>query len=364
MKKVLDIGILTRHFISNYGSFLQTFATCYTLDKLGYSPKVINYVPDAEKPRNELVNKRFGLLKKAFYGFCVIPGHKKAYIAFEKIRKNYLPLTDEVDEKTIGSLPPFDAYLSGSDQLWGPIGSKTYDENYFLGFTDSPHKCAYGSSFGIESFERYPKETIRKLLSDYKFIGVREKTAEDYLKSLGLSATTVLDPTFFVPASVYLDHARQYGAKSFDGVLVYQLHHDDKTVEVAKRIAKQTGLPIKYVTLNPIRRFNHINTIVTFDPWEFLSLLDSAKYVVTDSFHCTVFSIIFHKSFVAVHPGKTATRIKGILKLFGLEERMTDGSSKIDVTKSIDYAAVDKTKDELVLKSEEFLTRGLKEMLG
>jgi len=354
-QKDIKIGIITRHFIPNYGSFLQSFALVSYLNSLGYSAEIINYVPENEQEASVLNQaKKLKGIKKAFYNLLITPLHRKSYLDMERIRKEYLKESPLYSEKNI-SLAKYDIYMAGSDQLWGTIGNKFFDPNYFLGFTSSKNKISFSSSFGFRNFSSLYHVPYSTLLSQFKSISVREESAKAFLSSLSINSEVVLDPTFLLTKKEYENLARipKEGKKNY--ILVYQLHHDSMAQKVADNISKLSGCCIVSVTPNLARAFFSFRTKYCYDPFQFLTFLANAKYVVTDSFHGTVFSIIFGKQFYSINPGKTAARIEDLLSRLCLESRFISTKSIDCLLPDIDYSFVNSKLDEEIRKTKKIL---------
>ena len=353
-----NVGIITRHFISNYGSFLQCYATIRTLDSLGYNGQIINYIPNEENIKNDgdftAKKKKLSNFKKLIYNLFVTPQHKKSAKKFENYREKYLNCSPQYDESSISNCK-YDIYMSGSDQLWGPIGTNDYDLNYFLKFTDSPNKIAYSSSFGYSSFNKKYDSIFKQELLKFKAISVREASACDYLTSIGIPSTLVLDPTFFLSKSNYKKESDGFFIKEKPTILIYQLHHESIAKKFGLLAAKEINGTVLSILPNPARYvpFSHIK--VVYNPFEFLAYIDNAKFIITDSFHATVFSIIYNKQFIAVNPGNTATRIKNILNLLGLSERYQENPTTVALLNKINYNDVNMRLNTLVNSSKKTL---------
>jgi hypothetical protein len=356
------VGILTRHFISNYGSLFQAYALENVVTSLGYKTYIINYIPEEEKIKNDanlcVLRNHLKGLKAFVYKLVIPPFHKYTARLFEKFRRQYLDCSQEYSESTIKECK-YDVYLSGSDQIWGPIGTKTLDKNYFLDFTSSPNKVAYSSSFGFSDFNLCDKGVLKDLLIDYKSISVREESALKFIDSLGLHAKLVLDPVFLLPKDVYLKLANAVKIRKKDYILVYQLHHTSIALEFAKKIARENNLKIKIITTNMARYipFQHINYIS--NPNQFLAYINDAKLVITDSFHVTAFSIIFNKQFFSVNPGKTAARVIDLLQLLALDDRYVPNFQYTAEDKIIDFNEVNNKLQKMISDSKETLIEEL-----
>ena len=188
------------------------------------------------------------------------------------------------------------------------------------------------ASFGKANVDDLLIEQMSRELKKYRGITVREESALALLKRGKIhTAKTVLDPTFLLTKEEWEAFPSQVGAAKKKYVLVYQLHANKHFERAAKKIhGKEKGLPL--IRVSPF--FKNILKPGKFrlvtDPQLFLSYIRDAEYVLTDSFHGTVFCLLFRKQFFSFSPGATSTRIECILATFGLNTRfVTDAGTVI-----------------------------------
>lgn len=351
----MNVKVITRHSPSNYGSLLQSIATVKTIEGLGHDCSIIDYQrPDERGLKGVLtqVNCKAGFgnpLKKLAYIAIRYPIEKFAQVRFDRMRKKYLKMTSRcsshVDLKKISA----DAFITGSDQVWGPMMNGVYDSAYFLQFVGKDsRKLAYAASFGKTKFDESTVVAYKKMLSEYDKIAVREKSAVSLLEEWGLNNCLgqVLDPTLLLDMSQWTNLLIKKNDfdkyKDLKYILVYQIHNDPKLSGYAKRLAKHTGMEL--LRVNPMlhQALRGGKFICCPDLSEFLSLIANASCIVTDSFHGTCFSINFGKQFIEILPNNaTGTRNQSILELTGLSNRIlhdTDDYSLLG--KVIDYGKV------------------------
>ncbi len=368
----MKISIITRHSVPNYGSLLQCYATERVYEKLGLDVEFINYTRYDERA-NQLVetlikgkkwDKTF--LTRIIYKAIQYINYKKEYETFSRFRKGFI--NESIEEygniEELRDNPPVaDVYCSGSDQIWGPIGQSPYDEAYFLDFLDNKNakRCiSFSSSFGTEKLSKELKTNINNLLNKYSAILVREDSACRILKEQGLNdVAQIIDPTLFLTNDEW-SRLIIRKPKESDYILVYQLHSNKQFEKYSKMVAKK--LNKKLVRISPsiyhfIRggKFKYLP-----DQFEFLSYFKNASFVLTDSFHGTVFSILFNRNFISVSPGKTSTRISSILKLLDLSDRMLKSFDDCSLlSESINYEIVNKKLEEEREKSLELVKKSL-----
>jgi hypothetical protein len=366
----MRVIVITRHAISNYGSILQTIATQQSIEKLGHECKILDYIREDELLKNSM---RTDLAKKAkwnknyatraLYKIIRLPENKCMDIRFSSMRKKYLKLTGWYKSlEDLKSVPDADVYLTGSDQVWGPVQMGGYDGRYFLDFVqDDKKKVSYAASFGKTDITEETKDFFYRLLLRYDKITVREKTAVNIIDNLNLEAEQVLDPTLLLEASEWMKLIRKLPKKRY--VLVYAIHNNRRLDQYAKEFAKKAGLPLVRITplIHQLMRGGKI--IWLPDIGKFLSYIKNATFLITDSFHGTAFAINFGTQFVEVLPNNgTDSRNMSILELTGLKDRVVIDTNDFSyIEKEIDYKPVNAIIDLERKKSIEILGRMIQE---
>ena len=363
----MKVAVITRHAITNYGSLLQAFATQQVIETLGHECEIINYVRDDEfyaKHEKTLLERKpdwnRNPIKKMIYLALRQPESIASGKRFEEEQLKYLHLTKKYTspEELLEDKPVADVYMTGSDQVWGPVENGTYDSSYCLSFTDNSDKrIAYAASFGRTEMTGEIEKFAKKWLRQYCHIGVREDSAVSILNRIGIDSVQVLDPTLLLNSTFWSKIAKPIKEKKY--ILVYQLHNDKRVGVYAAQVARALELPLIRVSTS----FHQIGREGKFI-WcpkigEFLSYIKNAECMITDSFHGTAFAINFNTPFVEVLPNnKTGTRNLSILKTTELSDRILKDSKDIELAKQkIDFSKVNqiieqKRKDSLeILKN-------------
>lgn len=348
----MKVEIITRHAVANYGSILQAYATQKAIENLGYESEIINYIRTDEQgknigntmlKRNKKWNRNF--ITRCIYRALQTPVYNNSYKKFESFRKEFLKETKELynDGETLKKIKDVDIYCTGSDQVWGKIGDSEYDENYFLDFVPKGKKCiSYAASFGKNEITKNLMEKLPILLQKYNDITVREDSAQEMLKNMGIMSRQVLDPTLLLKKEDW-EAVTSNKVKSKGYVLIYQLHEDKKLEEYAKKFAKKVGKPLVRISISWLYKFKSGKLAYLPTPNEFLGYFKNCEYVITDSFHATVFSIIFNKKFIDILPNGTGTRIVSLLKVLDLEGRIVSDYEDFSLkNKKINYDNVNK----------------------
>lgn len=366
----MKIDIITRHSMANYGSILQSYATQKIIEKIGHTSEIINYERLDEKgtniaktmlKRNEKWNKN--KVTRFIYKSMQTPVYSYSYKKFKKYRQKILEQTKlEYNSKKMleDKLPEADIYCTGSDQVWGKVGNVDYDDTYFLEFVPKNKKCiSYAASFGKDNITPELRTKLKTYLEKYKYVTVRENNAIKILKENGINCEKTLDPTLLLEKeewNKFIDKAK----RKTQYILVYQLHNNDKFEQFVERFAKKEKLPLKRVSVSLLyaKKKGHLEFLPS--PQKFLQLIRDAEYVVTDSFHGTVFSILFEKKFIDIIPAGTGNRIVTLLQELNLENRILQDYENYEIIKNkIDYNNVNK---ELNKKREESV-KNLKKMI-
>lgn len=367
MKKV---ELITLQRVPNYGSFLQAYATQEIIKMLGYDIEIINYFPERMSKKGllkSLKNKK-KILKKSFLARTVakmimLPSYNKRFNTFNKFIFNKLNMTKieyHNDDDFMKNTPIADIYITGSDQVWNSGWNGGIDKPLFLNFVPKGSKCiAYAASFGKSSLEDWEIPETKELLNKYSKLSTREISGTEILNSLGFKSDVVLDPTLLLNKDDWSNIiSDKYKDKKY--ILVYNLNRNKKIDIYANNISKSTGLPIYYLSYSIHEFYKKGKMICCPQVEDFLSLINNASYIVTDSFHATAFSINFNKNFMIVFPNKYSTRVESILKITNLTNRIVkDVNSTSLASENIDF----KTANEIILKERKKSIEWLKNAL-
>lgn len=332
MKK--STATITFHAAHNYGSMLQAYALQQTLLSLGVDNEIINFRTERQKnfyPNPfELHNVGWARKLKFFILDHLLSGYKdsllKKYLLFEEFLRNKLILTKEFSstEDLKKNLQKFDYYITGSDQCWN-TSCGDFDWSYYLNFTDSLNKISYASSFGLKAPDKKILQ-IKEQLSKFKFISAREKGSADYIENIiGKFIAIMPDPTLILPRDHWAQLAGDASLMNDSYIFVYTPFARAGTVEIAIHLSNLTGLPI-VISNEPASKDlvkllikKNIRFKLDAGPVEFLNLIKNASYVVSGSFHAVVFSLIFHRPFIAVD-GLQDNRMKELLYKYRCED--------------------------------------------
>lgn len=369
----MRIGILTLALNTNYGGILQAYALQTLLERLGH--KVVVF--DTPKQRSLWIL----LLKFAKRTLLCCQGQKccifwewtkagrRPYIAGKKI---YAFVDEHLHRKVIMRFSQlkeadYDAIVVGSDQVWRPRyfiqwGGQVV-ENAYLSFAKDWHikRVAYAASFGTEIWEYDDVQTIacKALAQKFDAVSTREADAVALCwDKFGVEAQHVLDPTMLLSREDYCELLKDTH-KSAGTLLTYVLDKNADIDSLIKKIAERRVLiPFEVNVTDDMS--GKVEDHLKISPAQWLRGFYDAKFVITDSFHACVFSILFQKQFVVVgNKSRGMARFTSLLGMFGLEDRLVDASTDIDSLQSIDYNNVYAKLGILRQKSLEFLKSSL-----
>ena len=358
------IGILTWHQYDNFGSRLQAAALAEAVSELGYDVKIINYrkINDYSKC-GKIIRRSIGTVMDLFpYSF--MPTKRYSYLRFQE---KYIPETKIVNRNELRDLAStFDAILFGSDQIWAP---NVLDTVYLGDFIEGNmvKKVSYAASIGLNEIPKHLVPQYVELLSDFSTISVRESTGKNILSQIGINnVEVVLDPTLLLDQSQYLKMAKPMKKFPKDYIFCYLLSSQGYYKDTILKYANRNKLTVFGVSNNP-KDNEWMNVLEGVGPSEFLWLVKNAAFIFTDSYHGTIFSLIFHKNFFTFErfseddPINQNSRIYQLDKLFGISTRFINKSNneELENFSKIDYSMFDEIHETERNKSFTYLKKAL-----
>lgn len=352
----MKIGIVTHILGNNYGGLLQNYALQYVLKQLGHQPMTIDFT--LRQSRRSYI---FSLCKQLLWSITKLrhPRLRRSFsnIVLADFIERYILTTKNVYSytKDIVDKEKFDLIIVGSDQVWRPKYVCELENMYLKFVPDDIKKIAYAASFGVDTWEYNAEqtETCAKYAKRLDAISVREATGVELCRTyLGVNAQHVLDPTILAGAEAYKPLLKEKTEEE-DYLFAYILDITPEKQSYVESMAKSKGLKV-------IIRGADKNSTLSVEDW--LSMIANSSMVVTDSFHGTVFSILFHKEFYSiVNVARGGTRFVSLLSPLGLEHRMGDVSQLQSLELSpVDWKQVDHILDSQRQDSINFLTNALK----
>ena len=344
----MKVGILTFHNAVNYGAVLQAYALQQVIRGMGADCEIIDYSCPAVVRQYQARKMRECTGWKDFaLGLLSAPRLKKKKAAFARFVGENLTLSLKVADVTDGSLGRYDVIVAGSDQIFNPKNTAG-DRAYLLDFPSGARKIAYAASIGNNDFlalwqERYHVD-YQKLLRAFDALSFREQAAAGFVGNLlGQKYETVLDPVLLAGAGLW---EKFCPPPEEDYIFVYNLGNIRPMQDAVRALQKKTGLKV-YVANKDFKGdflYRGYANASALSPDAFVGKLFGAKYVITDSFHGTAFSVLLHRNFYAVtRAGKenTNSRIENLLSTLNLGDRILSGGGMPNPDSAPEYDGVD-----------------------
>lgn len=383
------IALVTCYFHHNYGSMLQAYATemimqqmhlpyqtiackapidymeenkaIYIVKKLligDWKMKLGKMQIEREKKKNPVFARNWTIRDEAFNLFAKESFHLSPYC------KNRAELKAMANN--------YSAILVGSDQLWR---TDSVEHGYYTleWVPDNIRKIAYSTSIGVKEVPWFQVEKNRRFMNRFDYIALREQSACDLVYKLtGRKVQVVLDPTLLFTGEQWMNIQQIEPLTTDNYIFCYLLGNNPDQRALIKQVQEKTGL--KIVALQ------HLDEYIPSDegfadeapynvgPREFLNYIRNADYIFTDSFHCSVFSILYKKQFFTFSrfseraKQSTNTRIDNLLNLTGLSQRRINSQSELNsiLDMPCNYKGVDERLDALRQSSMEYLYTALK----
>lgn len=364
----MNIAVITFHCSYNYGSVLQAYALQTYLEKQGHRVQIIDYILSSDFKQYKLL--RFDrYLRKPQYlisDIYFLPRTIKRKQNFNAFKTLNLHLTDKkyYDDDNMAELnQKFDAFICGSDQIWNTACTKQVVPPYFLSFADDDKlKIAYAPSVAQihDTTSNVEMIQMKQYIGRLDHISVREKSTVSYIAQFtDRDVIDVLDPTLLLERADYdtLISQENFDTK-FQYIFFYTLQKNNEMIDYCQKLSEKKNLKVLYISKNNIGKFHSAKNIYGCSPQAFLNYIKNAEYIVTNSFHATVFSVIFEKKFCTFGTKKSYVRMSDLLKEIGLEKRMYKNNS-FNIDDEIDYSNVQEKKSALAKSSKDFLNDSL-----
>lgn len=362
------LGIICNYYVRNYGSVLQSLALQRTLDKFDVDNEIIQYVERIpKKKRLEIFLKL--QIKKLFRSdivkekLCSKMDTKKdeQYLrvvqernqVFEEFVEGNFKFSScfETMEQVQENAKNYDGIILGSDQLWCP-------SDLLLGYHTLEwlerdiYKASYATSFGVSVLPTFLEKKLKQFLRNFNRVSVREQSGVDMIrKNCECNVELVLDPTLLLSKDewdVVLPYEKSADEKY---IFCYFLSNAEELKKRANILQQRTGLQI--VTIPHLESYDRSEQnfgdvkLWKLNPCDMINLIRHAEYVLTDSFHVSIFSILYEKKFLVFdryargNADSRNTRIDNLLSITGLHERYYNGNGddiETAINANIDYA--------------------------
>lgn len=374
----MRIGVLTLPLHNNFGGILQAYALQQVLNNLGHDTVLIDkskYVSLGPWYWKYPIYVKRTILKYLMRKDIIV----RADVEQNRIPKTIAKHTDLFIDKYIKRFftkdfsnikkEDFDVIIVGSDQIWRPKYFFSAIENAYLDFAKEWNikRIAYAASFGTEDWEYTDEQTINcaALLKKFNAVSVRESSATKLCKeNLGVEALHVLDPTMLLEKDEYINLFKETETAKSDGNLFcYILDSGTEKDDIINTIATEKRVKPFYVNSKYEDLAAPLVERIQQPVEKWLRAFHDAEFIITDSFHACVFSIIFNKPFIVYgNKERGMARFESLLKIFELEERMVSTKKEAieAINRPIDWEKVNSIHSQWKEKSITFLTENLK----
>lgn len=384
MKKIL---LVTWYENNNYGTALQAYALKSIIEKPMITGLHLNIAMQEctcdilpHKPEKQRKNNRFRklfsphsyLLKLQQIQDKKIYKKKRMHFdlrekAFDKfLRQNFNFATDHyvqnvIELQQLGG--NYDLVVSGSDQIWNP---EALDPTYLLEWVKAGKKISYGSSLSVKSIPAEYEQLFKAALKDFKAISIRDRMCRDQLSQIvGKPVSTVVDPVVLLGRDGLLSNVAKLAIPPY--MFCYFLGNNRKHRQLAILKSKEMNLPI-HAVINAGSDYRADKSLEKYadwdvDPWKFVSYINEASIVVTDSFHATVISVLCHTNFIVLEKDSSRpeqnNRILEFLDAVGLRERWGNVPQKTEISEK-QWNHADRVIENIRQDSLKFLLEALK----
>lgn len=363
----MKIGILTYHRAENYGALLQAYAMMTYLCSLGHDVSFVDYWPKYHSDYFRIFSwKEF--LKRSRNGKIlmiintILPTkHIRKYrfqrFMHEKLHLSKNPLysgTDDITEK-------YDVVIYGSDQIWRKqsLGGVGFDKWYYGSKNVSADKkIVYAGSMGRVGSSTSDDDYVKRMMSNFDIISVRESDLQVYLRRLAIESELVIDPVFLLKKEQWCD-IKMSSHIRYHYILFYNLLNNNESESFAKKLGTLKNLPVIELNKRIIPRKGYKRRASVE---EFIQLINDADVIVSNSFHGVAFSLIFHKEFYAIGMGERSNRVISLLECAGLVDRYLQENVDIanfKLLKDIDYQEVDDRLNKYLESSRTYLKNSI-----
>ncbi len=361
------LGIICNYYVRNYGSVLQSLALQCTLNKFGIDNVIIQY--EQKIPKKKKLEIFLKLQIKKLFQFSAVKEKICAKVdtkideqywrivrergqAFEEFVEEVLKFSEryETIEQVRANAKYYDGIVLGSDQLWCPsdllIGYHTLEW-----LNKAVYKASYATSFGVSVLPTFLEKKLKQFLQNFNKVSVREKSGVDIIqRNCERSVELVLDPTLLLSKDEWDDILPDEKTMDEKYIFCYFLSNAGQLKKRARILQQRTGL--KIVTIPHLESYDKNGQsfgdikLWKLNPCEMVNLIRQAEYVLTDSFHVSIFSILYEKQFLVFdryargNVDSRNTRIDNLLSITGLHDRYyNDDGETIDtvINANIDY---------------------------
>lgn len=369
----MKIGIISVNNAHNFGTVMQALGLKAYLESQGHEVQIINYRnPNIEKsyrpgrilPGTSTKSKCKYLIKwlKEAYKKPYLPLRRRRFENFFKVHFNLTQSCDSIKQLRNAKFQ-FDVVFVGSDQIWNSTITKGLDPAFFGDFVGKNTIIAsYGASIGNPDVPERELPVFSEYFKKMDYISVREENAKNFFQPLTDKAISVVcDPTFLPDRDFFKGFASPkspYGNRKY---IYVHVHHysakGEELVKAAKELSKRTGLPVVH-NLQTAKFKNELGKTTGAGPIETLNAIAHAEYIVTQSFHLSVFSLLFEKNFITIKRDRNNDRLENLFEKLGISEHFVSPDEALPDFKDIpiNFKEVHRKMEAMRPESADFIS--------
>ncbi len=364
MEKI-RLDVITMDAVPNYGSVLQAFATKKILENNGFDVTVIDYCREDVSYDNLVDTWAHGNLAKSIAITPTIKRWKKIFCNFRKKYLNLTPVTYTTEQEFERYKSDAKAYCVGSDQVWNSKWNNGIIKPLYLSFVSSTdYKFSFSSSFGQDWLTENEVNSTVKYINQFRRLSVREDTGLNILRKQyrRSDAVRLLDPTLLLSADEWRKIAPEVKEKKY--ILIYNLNRSKEFDDYAMKLSKKTGLKLVRFCTRYDQFYRPGKSLLIPDVEKFISYIDNATYVLTDSFHATAFSINLETEPICIMPPEFSNRLNDFLKLVQCENRIVKNYRDFHVIENrVDYNVIRIILNEERQKAQTYIEKVYSDIL-
>ena len=369
----MKIKTLTTYDVYNYGASLQAYALQQYLIDIGNEVEIIRYQPDylsrkydyfwvnpESKASKYLVTRMIYRVAKFIHRQTTLK-RKHAFDRFNHQVLKETPIIYHTYQELCDNPPEAELFICGSDQIWNILHENGRDPTFFLEFVRQGIKASYAASFSYLEIDEDNFKRIQNSLRTFSAISVREYHGIDILKKMGLKGTWVLDPVFLLSGLKWKSLIENSCLKPNNEeryLLVYDFEGNDLLKECAISYAKTNSLKI-YAIVDNFPVFYADKNYMGAGPIEFVHLISNCEAFMSNSFHGSAFSIMFHKKFWVFKRLRQSvnSRMESLLTLFEMKELLVSGTEHFARVENytFNWENVEKMKSFKLAESKDFI---------
>ena len=369
----MKVGIITWFKYDNYGTALQAIALQKFLrESLKMDAELIDF-PIPAIPKRKKRSSLYDYLGKIYYHLMMLnsPDYcKETSEKFRRIIKDNCKISRHIRNKDdyVDVCNEFDVLICGSDQIWNP---NWFHPFYYAGYDEiRTRRISYAPSFGVSVIPKKLESNYKMMLDRFSKLSVREDAGKKIIADITDKAVDiVLDPTLLIESSEWEKMESKEYVPDDDYLLCYMLSDNKRHWKSIRRFAKNNNLKMVVIPHDPHSYMQPAEVIRGCGVEDFLGLIHGAKYVITDSFHGTIFSVIYKKD-VAVferhnpaEQGSQNSRIYNLLEKLHLESVLLKyDTDYVETINKIDYDEVYNYIRKEKAHSTSFIKEGIREV--